>query len=409
MNYSDYRFTLDIQLHQAQVSVPATYGDSARRLCIGLTDGRKPYVIGEGCMAVFNAKKPDGTRIQNYCIIENNTVIYEFTLNTTSCEGIVDCDITIYDINGKALTSPQFIIVVDAKVVRDDDRPISSEDESTILNGIIADEIKRQSAEDDRFREEIARADAERTRIENENIRISYEDQRQYNEEKRKNAEEVRDDAETMRGIAEDARVEAETNRGYDEGRRKLEENDRKANETARASAESGRVEAETARVEAEKRRVTQDNNRDDRENYRVEAENTRISRENDRIYNENKRISAENARAEAEIAREALIGDIDRAIDAIIAIQNSFLPTTYTFSFIDPYGIVYHIEFEEGMTWEAWCDSNYNCLGAYVEGGSVRVLYNSSYYIIIDTDTGFMVDRSEVIDINKKYGYLVW
>ena len=84
MNYSDYRFTLDVQIHQAQVSVPVTFGDTARRLCIGLTDGRKPYTIPEGCIAVFSAKKPDGTSLKNACIIERNAIIYEFTEQTTN-------------------------------------------------------------------------------------------------------------------------------------------------------------------------------------------------------------------------------------------------------------------------------------------------------------------------------------
>lgn len=381
MNYSDYRFTLDIQLHQAQVSVPVTFNDSARRLCIGLTDGRKPYIIGEGCMAVFNAKKPDGTKIKNYCVIENNTVIYEFTPQTTSCEGIVNCDITIYDIDGKALTSPQFIIVVDEKVVRDDDITIVSEDESTILNGIIADEIKRQSAEDDRFREEIARADAERTRIENENIRISYEDQRQYNEEKRKKAEEVRDDAETMRGIAEDARVEAETARRAEEyGNADYRwDADRQCVVDGKGIAllddqVGGRYGAELSRIDAEQNRSMAFYFWQNAETARVEAETARDGAEKERDNAEFTRNTNEQAREwnearrkEAETAREALIGDIGAALDAIIAIQESLLPPkTLKFMFTED-GTTHHLEFEEGMTWAEWCDSEYNTLGLYI------------------------------------------
>lgn len=137
MNYSDYRFSLDIQIHQAQVSVPVTFGDSARRLCIGLTDGRKPYIIGEGCRAVFNAKKPDGKTIKNDCIIERNTILYEFTTNTTNAEGVANCEITLYDAKGKVLTSPQFIIVVDKRVVRDEEIPLS-ESESTTIDKLIS-------------------------------------------------------------------------------------------------------------------------------------------------------------------------------------------------------------------------------------------------------------------------------
>ena len=151
MNYSDYRFTLDItNTLQAQVSVPATLGDSARRLYIGLTEGRKPYAIVDGCRAVFVAKKPDGTSIFNDCIIEaNKTIVYEFSSNTTSAQGVVDCEVRLYGIDGKLITSPQFIIVVDKRVLRDEDITLS-ESEHTTLDSIILSETQRVAAEAER-------------------------------------------------------------------------------------------------------------------------------------------------------------------------------------------------------------------------------------------------------------------
>ena len=160
MNYSDFRFTLDIQIHQAQVSVPVTFGDSARRLCIGLTDGRKSYVIGEGCRAVFNAKKPDGKVIKNDCIIERNVILYEFSEQTANAEGIVYCDITIYDAYGKVLTSPQFIIVVDKRVVRDEEVAVSA-DQYTTIDNMITQETWRQLNEERRKSQEDQRRAAE--------------------------------------------------------------------------------------------------------------------------------------------------------------------------------------------------------------------------------------------------------
>jgi hypothetical protein len=159
MNYSDYRFTLDItNTLQAQVSVPATLGDSARRLYIGLTEGRKPYTIVNGCRAVFVGKKPDGTSIFNDCIIEGNkTIVYEFSSNTTSAQGVVDCEIRLYGINGKLITSPQFIIVVDKRVLRDEEIPISKS-EKTTLDGIILSESERVAAEAERVAAEEERA-----------------------------------------------------------------------------------------------------------------------------------------------------------------------------------------------------------------------------------------------------------
>lgn len=144
MNYSDYRFALDItNTLQAQVSVPATFGDSARRLYISLNEGRKPYAISNGCRAVFVAKKPDGTSIFNDCIIEGNkTIVYEFSSNTTSAQGVVDCEIRLYGADGKLITSPQFIIVVDKRVLRDEEIMLS-ESEHTTLDNIIASEAER--------------------------------------------------------------------------------------------------------------------------------------------------------------------------------------------------------------------------------------------------------------------------
>lgn len=151
MNYSDYRFTLDItNTLQAQVSVPCTFGDSARRLYIGLTEGRKPYEIANGCRAVLAAKKPDGTTILNDCIIEGNkTIVYEFSTNTASAEGVVDCEIRLYGTNGKLITSPQFIIVVDKRVVRDEEIPVSISEKTTI-DSMISAEIERVANEKER-------------------------------------------------------------------------------------------------------------------------------------------------------------------------------------------------------------------------------------------------------------------
>ena len=227
MNYSDYRFSLDIQIHQAQVSVPVTLNDTARKLYIGLTDGRKPYTINDGCRAVFAAKKPDGTTILNDCLIEKNTtIVYEFSQNTTNCVGVVNCEVRLYDASGKELTSPQFIIVVDEKVVRDEEVSLS-ESEATAISNILATEQKRVLAEIDRAsaesarvsayaeaaQEEEARTSAENRRVSAENQRVSKENQRVSNETKRDIAESARETAEIARKNAEDARTTAENKR----------------------------------------------------------------------------------------------------------------------------------------------------------------------------------------------------
>ena len=259
MNYSDYRFTLDIQIHQAQVSIPVTFGDSARRLCIGLTDGRKPYTIGEGCRAVFNAKKPDGNVIKNDCIIERNVILYEFTEQTTNSEGIVNCDITLYNASGKVLTSPQFIIVVDKRVVRDAEVPVS-QDQATAIDNMLTREAARITAESIRQQNEDERIAEENIRDANENNRVAAESARQItfnnNEAERVSAEGLRADAEAERNNTEKTRY-------LNEGARINAETQRAANEAERANAEIERTQAETERANAEAVRANAEKQRE--------------------------------------------------------------------------------------------------------------------------------------------------
>lgn len=147
MNYSNYRFNLDVQSAVSQVSLPVRLLDTARRLYIGLTDGGTPYIIEDGCRAVFCARKADGNPIMNDCIIENRTIIrYDLTEQTTSCAGIVDCEIRLYGKEDNLITAPRFIMVVSDRVVHDDDFPIS-ESEQSALDNIMLSETSRVNAE----------------------------------------------------------------------------------------------------------------------------------------------------------------------------------------------------------------------------------------------------------------------
>ena len=147
MNYSNYRFTLDIQSDLSQVSLPVRLGDTGRRLYINLTDGGNPYTISNGSRAVFFGSKADNNPILNNCIIEGNTTIrYDFTEQTANCAGIVDCEIRLYGPNGRLVTSPRFIMVVDERVIYGEEIP-SSSSETTTLDDVLASEAQRKDAE----------------------------------------------------------------------------------------------------------------------------------------------------------------------------------------------------------------------------------------------------------------------
>lgn len=167
MNYSTYRFTLDIQSDISQVSLPVKLNDTGRRLLIGLTDGGNPYHISEGSLAVFSYSKKEPNADGTYesgifdCIIEDNynTVRFDLLPEVTSVAGVVDCEIWLYGANGRQLTSPRFILVVDERVMSASDYPLP-EDKLSVLDSILVSEAGRAEAEAKRVEAETAREEA---------------------------------------------------------------------------------------------------------------------------------------------------------------------------------------------------------------------------------------------------------
>ena len=176
MNYSTYRFTLDLQKHQSVMSIAVFQYDSAVKLHISLTDGGKPYLI-EVSKAVFYGKRSDGTAICKDCITTpgNAEIIYEFDNLTAEVLGTVNCQIRLYGIDGSLITAPRFTIVVEPRVIDADD-VIESEAERDALDAIFATEAARITAEEDREKAEYARAEAETLRVEAELAREAAEE-----------------------------------------------------------------------------------------------------------------------------------------------------------------------------------------------------------------------------------------
>lgn len=175
MNHSTYRFSLDIQRTQSQVSIPVSMGDTAREWCISLTNGGKPVTIEDGCLAMMSIKRPTGTHLETFCAIEDNTTImYKFTQNenTAVVEGIHDCQVTLYDETGMKIAAPRFSMVVSERVVSIDDINISDSDK-TFVENMIAREAERSAAEVARVSAESARISAEADRATAEVARAS--------------------------------------------------------------------------------------------------------------------------------------------------------------------------------------------------------------------------------------------
>ena len=169
MNYSTYRFTLDIHKTRSQVSIPVMFQDTWVRFFINLTDGGKPYHIADGCKAVLFGKKADGTALVNDCeIVDNTRIVYTFNNQTASCLGAVECEIRLYNLleEGLHLTTPSFVILVEDRVVDDD--YIESNSDTSAIDHILESEIEREEAESERKESEEERREAEAYRQEEE-------------------------------------------------------------------------------------------------------------------------------------------------------------------------------------------------------------------------------------------------
>lgn len=165
MNFSNYRFTLDMQKSKAQASLPVHFGDTGNRFYITLTDGGNPYIIGDGCRVDICIKKPNGVPLINACIIENNAIVrYDFNKNTASVEGMHKCELRLYSPEGRLITTPYFIMVVDSNVVYDDEIGTEEDLQKLMAMDVIAKEEERRLAEFERWEGEEARKVAETER-----------------------------------------------------------------------------------------------------------------------------------------------------------------------------------------------------------------------------------------------------
>lgn len=132
-NNSVFSFSLDLNETQSQIAIPVVKGDTARTFLISFREGTKPFPLAEGTRVVFTGQKPDGEVLLTDCAIINQLEArYDFNEQTASAEGLVDCQLRIYDENETLISSPRFCIVVDEKVINDNDAIESASDVSAL-------------------------------------------------------------------------------------------------------------------------------------------------------------------------------------------------------------------------------------------------------------------------------------
>lgn len=138
MKYSDYRISLDVRNIGSPIALECKKGETKIRIYITLLEGIKPYAISDECTAVFTAKKPDGNILFNNCGREDNFIVYEFTPQTTSAVGVLNCEIRLYGADSDLLISASFRLLVHDAVYNDGDE-IESTSEVTTLTSLISE------------------------------------------------------------------------------------------------------------------------------------------------------------------------------------------------------------------------------------------------------------------------------
>jgi hypothetical protein len=165
------RFILDLHSAQSQISLPILLGDTAREWLISFSNGGEQFTLEDGTLAKIEIKRPTGTHLEKFCPITNNTtVVYEFDDTTAVVEGLHYITLLLYDARGKQVAAPNFAMVVSARAINSDDVNLTDED-LTIIDGIVAAEAVREANETTRINNEAGRVTAENGRVTAESAR----------------------------------------------------------------------------------------------------------------------------------------------------------------------------------------------------------------------------------------------
>jgi hypothetical protein len=256
MSAVKHKITLDIHKRETQVFISAFRGDTLRTIIASLTESGKPYIIPDGCTTVFTAVKPDGNYLYNDCIIDTvtNSIVYDFTSQTTAVVGEVKCQFKLIGVDGGVLAAPNFSILV-GDTLYNEEPIVESSEEFTALTNYLAslpDYIRDVVEECIGTSED---ADAISARISAASAKSSAESAK-TSENNAKASENVIKQSETNAKQSEESAKQSESNAKVSESNAKASADSAKASESSAisssASAEASAESAEASRVSAE-------------------------------------------------------------------------------------------------------------------------------------------------------------
>jgi hypothetical protein len=129
MDYSIYRLNLDVKTNRSQALLKVFKGDTAVKLVCMLTDGGRVFQLKDGNVATITLTMPDKSKPIHACYIQDNSIVYTFTNETTELgddypSGVIEAQLNVYGgvvegddgtpIYSKTLATPKFSIDVSA-------------------------------------------------------------------------------------------------------------------------------------------------------------------------------------------------------------------------------------------------------------------------------------------------------
>ena len=132
---------ISLDIHKditSQLTLSVKQGDTARGIRVALTDHGRVFKLPDNCYAVFSAKKSNGIYLSDSCVIQGDTIIYNFSAPVVSVAAQFDCELTVYSAKGERITSPSFMVFVYKTIEEEYASSVVESNDFTVLNDLIA-------------------------------------------------------------------------------------------------------------------------------------------------------------------------------------------------------------------------------------------------------------------------------
>ena len=138
-------FSLDFTRNGPLEYIYVKAGDKDSRVLdiVPLNSGN-PYEIPAGAKVVFMAKKSDKKEILNDATIDDGHIKVLLSEQTLAAEGIVVCEVAIYDAEGAFLSSQHFYMKAQSRVLNEVE---SSDEYKSLVVALLAVDTKVREAE----------------------------------------------------------------------------------------------------------------------------------------------------------------------------------------------------------------------------------------------------------------------